>query len=344
MPFDKTLSKGNSVEMIVGRSRSFTNLVATADRYAGSPWPVLILGETGVGKELLARRVHHLSGRRGGPFIPLNCGAMPPQLFESEVFGYEKGAFSGAGQLGSRGLLRQAHGGTIFFDEIGDLDPSLQVKLLRFMDSGEVRPLGATRVDQVDVRVIAATNVDLYQAAGEGRFRHDLLERLSVLSLTLPPLRERKDDIIALAESILSDLRCEYHGEALIPFSTFSWPGNIRQMKNVLVRGAVRGGGLLTKALADTLLLEEEERNERRAGSAGFDDSLANGSLEEIEKQVIVARLKLCQGNRKKTAKELGIAKSTLHEKLRRWKTVDGSRDAQGKAFASRGTRCALVV
>jgi transcriptional regulator with PAS, ATPase and Fis domain len=303
--------------LIYGRSRRFAQVVELADGYAASPWPVLILGETGVGKELVAQRVHRNSPRRGGPFVPINCGAMPPSLFESELFGYEKGAFSGAVQS-VRGLLRSAHGGTVFFDEVGDLEPQLQVKLLRFMDSGEIRAVGGTRVERADVRIVAATNVDLPTAIAEGRFRHDLLERLSVLTVVVPSLRERSEDILLIAKGFFDSLQCEYAYEDLQPLAAFSWPGNVRQLKNVCVRAAVRTQGKVTRLVIDKLLDEEQDAS---ACLLALRDPFRNGSLEDIEKEVIVARLKQCQGNRKKTARELGIAKSTLHEKLRRWKT-----------------------
>src|SRR5207249_3451823 len=155
-------------ELVFGRSRLFEEVIATLDSYAESPWPVMLLGETGVGKELLARRIHTKSPRRSAPFLPVNCGALPPSLFESELFGHEKGAFSGADHY-AKGMLRAAMGGTVLLDEIGELEPMLQVKLLRFLDSGEVRAVGATRIDRVDVRIIAATNVNLQAAVAAGR-------------------------------------------------------------------------------------------------------------------------------------------------------------------------------
>jgi transcriptional regulator with PAS, ATPase and Fis domain len=305
------------MDLIFGQSPLFSALVGTADRYARSPWPVLLLGETGVGKELLARRIHRESRRALCPFIPVNCGALPPGLFESEVFGYERGAFSGASQ-NSRGILRSAHGGTVFLDEIGDLEPSLQVKLLRWLDSGEVRAVGATRIDQVDVRLVAATNADLYKGVREGWFRQDLLERLSVLTLRIPPLRERPEDIPGLAMHVLKTLDVSFSDEIFAALKGFFWPGNVRQLRNVLVRASLMGGDRIVEKHLHKLLREEEAWAQAMAPVSRRD--LNDGSLAEIEKTVIVERLKKCHGNRKRTAKELGIAKSTLHEKLRRWK------------------------
>ena len=196
-----------------GANRAFKRLIQTAEQFAHSHWPVLILGETGVGKELVARFVHDRSSRARGPFVPINCAAIPPGLFESELFGFERGAFSGA-TVASRGLLRTANHGTLFLDEIGDLDLPLQVKLLRLMDQGEVRSLGGTRVDKIDVRIVAATNVNLYAAVSAQRFRQDLLERLAVLTLDVPPLRERPEDIPIIASSLLAQMNGIFEGDA----------------------------------------------------------------------------------------------------------------------------------
>jgi len=303
-------------ELVFGCSRGFKQVIDRVDRFAPSPWPVLILGETGVGKELFARRVHSRSGRSAGRFFPVNCGALPPALFESELFGYERGAFSGAVQSSS-GVLRQARGGTVFLDEIGDLDLALQVKLLRFLDSGEVRSVGSSRIDQIDVRIVAATNLDLYEAAREGAFRQDLLERLCVLAVRVPPLRERREDIQVLARSFVASLGTEGDEAIFLLLEAFDWPGNVRQLRNVLVRATLLGNGKISRGLIEQLLLEEAAQ-ERTCQSG--EKNFSTGSLAEIEKQVIFERLKRCRGNRKRTAKDLGIAKSTLHEKLRKWK------------------------
>jgi transcriptional regulator with PAS, ATPase and Fis domain len=332
-------------EIIYGKSRLFRQAIETVDAYAGAPWPVLILGETGVGKDLLARRVHARSPRRSYPFVPINCGAMPAALFESELFGHERGAFSGAAQA-SRGLLRAANGGTIFLDEIGDLDLSLQVKLLRFLDSGELRPVGAHRLEHADVRVCAATNRDLFAAVRRGVFRQDLLERLGVLTLQVPALRERPEDIPLLASQWLQAIACRFEIADIEPLTRYAWPGNVRQLRNFLVRASVRGGGRLSEPLVRSLLEEERSRGERVAGGGEW-DSLSAGSLADIEKQVILYRLRRCRGNRKRAAEELGIAKSTLHEKLRRWREEPDSTapdEPLGRDLGSRGEAAAATV
>jgi len=304
-----------SATLIAGRARNFQTLLETADRFSGHPWPVLILGETGVGKELIAQRLHKKGS--GGRFVPLNCGALPPALVESELFGYERGAFSGAVQS-SRGLVRQAQGGTLFLDEVGEMDLTLQVKLLRLLDSGEVRSVGSSQIDRVQVRIVAATNVDLDEAVAERRFRADLLERLSVLTLRVPPLRERKEDLGLLAGAL-----CEAAGihwdESLTPLLTdFDWPGNVRQLRNALIRAGILGEGRVTAKALAAVLLAERARSTAEPGNPA-----QAGTLAEIEKQVIVERLRRNHGNRKRTARDLGIAKSTLHEKLRRWQLED---------------------
>jgi transcriptional regulator with PAS, ATPase and Fis domain len=310
-------------ELIIGQSRLFRKTLEDIDKFAKSPWPVLITGETGVGKELLAQRVHLLSLRSKGPFIPVNCGALPPGLFESELFGYERGAFSGAVQT-HRGLVRTAHGGSLFLDEIGELDLALQVKLLRLLESQEIRSVGACRVETVDVRIIAATNRNLEELVREGRFRHDLLERLSVLPVQVPALRERSEDIPCLAQEMLERMGAEAKGTDLSCLTQFEWPGNARQLKNFLIRAYVLGGTHLGTDFLAQLLTKERSK---LLGPALAESTLSGVTLADIERQVVIDRLKRCHGNRKRAAKELGIAKSTLHEKLRKWK-LDSAEEA----------------
>jgi transcriptional regulator with PAS, ATPase and Fis domain len=301
---------------ISGCSRAFRKLLETVDDYASTPWPVLILGETGVGKELIARRLHQRSAFSAKGFLPINCGALPPALFESELFGYERGAFSGALQS-QKGLIRSAAGGTLFLDEIGELETPLQTKLLRWLDSGEVRAVGSTRVETAQARLIAATHVDLPQAVAAGQFRLDLLERLGVLTLRVPSLRERPEDIVVLAAAFLDAHKALYEPADLELLVDWPWPGNVRQLRNVILRAVARGRGVITRSQLVEILREE----------AGLAEVLSHGSrdildssLADVEKRVIINRIYRCQGNKKQAAKELGIAKSTLHEKIRRWK------------------------
>ncbi len=312
----------------------FGRLLQRCDCYAKAAWPILILGETGVGKELIARRIHDQSSRSSGPFIPINCGAVPAGLFESELFGHESGAFSGATRA-HKGLLRAASGGTMFFDEIGDLELGLQVKLLRLLDSGELRAVGATRFETVDVRILAATNVDLKTAIGEGRFRLDLYERLSVLTLTIPPLRDRTEDIEKIARGFLNQLGISFEQEAVEALLNFPWPGNVRQLRNLLARAGVLGAKRVTRRMLERLLCEER----RLDAYCGQVCDLSERPLADIEKQVILDRLYRYEGNRKRTAKELGIAKSTLQEKLRRWNQRGDSARDRGNPSANLNTR-----
>jgi two-component system, NtrC family, response regulator HydG len=305
-------------EMVYGNSEAFQKVIAKVELYAPHPWPALILGETGVGKELIARKLHEQSQRRSMPFIPVNCSAIPAGLFESELFGYEKGAFSGA-IAPFKGLARMAHGGTLFLDELGELDINLQAKLLRLIDSGEVRAVGSQKVETVHTRVIAATNVDLYAAVASGYFRQDLLERLSVLRIPVPPLRERTNDILPLAMAMLERLGAKFEVSDLVPLLQFEWPGNVRQLRNLLIRAVVLGKMKVTESLIKTLL-HEEQRETMVSSPPPERATLLQGPLEDIERDIIVDRLKKFHGNRKETAKDLGIAKSTLHEKLRKWK------------------------
>lgn len=297
------------------QSALFSKTLEDAEKFAKSDWPVLILGETGVGKELVAQHIHSRSTRAKENCLAINCGAIPTGLFESELFGHERGAFSGAVQS-NRGLIRSAQRGSLFLDELGELDLSSQVKLLRFLDSGELRSLGGHKTEKVSARILAATNVDLMRAVSEGSFRQDLYERLSVLVIQVPPLRHRPDDILAIAAHWLTELHCPYSEEALPVLKEYSWPGNVRQLKNFLTRLAI----LARKPLCvyETRKYINEER-QRYALIGKVAKSPWDGSLADIEKRAIVERLKINQWNRKKTAEELGIAKSTLHQKLRSW-------------------------
>lgn len=292
-----------------------------AKLYAGSPWPILIQGETGVGKDFFARWVHDHSANKNGPYMPVNCGALPANLVESELFGFERGAFTGA-QNSSLGLIRSAELGTLFLDEIGELDLLAQTKLLRFLDTGEVRALNARKAHHVQVRVIAASHVDLLSAVKRGKFRLDLYERLSVLSLQIPPLRQKRALITVIAENILRAQGFEWETEALSLLTPYPWPGNIRQLRNVLLRAAILGNGLITRKGLGAVLAEHPWiwENSQTAQAAGVSEG---SKLWEIEQDVVRSRLRKFGGNKKATAEDLGIAKSTLHEMLRRWKNFD---------------------
>ena len=309
--------------LIFGGSKNFRDFMEQVESYAATDWPILILGETGVGKELITHFIHRLSSRSRGPLISVNASALPGNLFESELFGYERGAFSGAVN-NSKGLIRTAHGGTLFLDEIGEIQAPLQAKLLRTLESGEVRSVGSTRVEHVDARFIAATNVDLYSAVKTGKFRHDLMERISVLRLEVPPLRSRCEDI-----PLITNHLCQTHGlqiqtDAIELLKAYHWPGNVRQLKNILLRAGAISRNQIRRIHIDNLLDDEQTRFS--FPSAPSEQS--NLTLADIERNVIETKIAQCQGNKKRAALELGIAKSTLFEKIRRYKSEELLRQA----------------
>ncbi|MFA5121988.1 sigma-54-dependent transcriptional regulator [Zavarzinia sp.] len=298
--------------------------------------PVLVLGETGTGKELLARAIHYGSLRADQPFQAENCGAIPDELLESELFGHKKGAFTGA-VANRMGLLEQADGGTVFLDEIGDVSPAFQVKLLRFLQEGEIRPVGSNEARQVNVRVIAATHRDLAAEVKAGRFRQDLYYRLSSMVLTLPPLRERRGDIRLLAESILAQL-CAAHGkkvkgftdEAISCLEAYDWPGNVRELQNEVTR-------LLILADKDWLgpeLLSSGVRGGAAEAKTGFGPisltaDIQNGPLkdrvEKLEAAILLETLLRFQWNKSRAAEELGLSRVGLRAKLERYGIVPGA-------------------
>jgi DNA-binding NtrC family response regulator len=291
------------------------------ERVAPSSAPVTILGETGAGKELVARALHARSDRRGGPFIPVNCSAIAETLIESELFGHEKGAFSGAERL-RKGAFEEAHGGTIFLDEVGELPLDLQPKLLRVLELGEVKRVGASRPIQTDARIVAATHRDLRAAVRGGRFREDLFYRLCVVPISVPPLRARRADVRALAEGFLQasaprGLPLRWSEEALRRLEGYDWPGNVRQLRNVVQRALLfRGEGQVVRG--DAIAFEDT-----RAGGSGSgdDDSLfVRGlTMEEVEREAIRLSLRRNRGRRAAVVRELQIAKSTVLKRINQW-------------------------
>ncbi len=283
-------------------------LLGTIERVARSQATVLITGESGSGKELIARAVHHYSSRSHKPWVDLSCAALPEHLIESELFGYEKGAFSGA-DTAKPGLFEMASGGTIFLDEIGELDPRMQVKLLRVLDSVAYYRLGGTKKVSVDVRVVAATNQDLEKAVAEGRFRGDLYHRLAQFTLQVPPLRERVADIGPLAHYFLAqqDPHLSLTASAIAVLEAQPWPGNIRELRNVITKTAVLAS-----------------RDEISAGDLAFTvashesavTAKAN-NLESMEKRAILDALTASGGHQQRAAAQLGISRRTLNRKLK---------------------------
>jgi two-component system response regulator AtoC len=289
--------------------------------------PVLITGESGTGKELVARAIHFRGSYAKRPFIAVECSSLVPTLIESELFGYEKGAFTGA-QKSKPGLFQAADGGTIFLDEIGELPLELQAKLLRVLQEKEVRPVGSNDRHTVDVRVIAATNRDLESAYRTGTFRKDLYFRLNVLTLTVPPLRERRADILPLADHLLVTLR-SVHGRPNVRLSdaarrmlaAYAWPGNVRELRNALERAVVfsRVGRGAPAAKGDLLEPENFPENIRSAAPGAASMVAGLRSLEEVEREVITATLEATHYQISRSAEALGISRKTLLEKRKKY-------------------------
>jgi len=301
---------------LIGSSPSMQEVYGILERIAPTDVTVLLDGETGTGKELAARAIHSNSRRSAGPFVVVDCGAVAPNLIESELFGHEKGAFTDAVKF-RQGAFELANGGTIFLDEIGELSLDLQPKLLRALDQREIKRVGADRPVTVNVRVISATNKDLEREVKAGRFREDLYYRLSVVRIYMPPLRKRKEDIEIIAEHLLkgisSDINRKITGlspEASSALTAYSWPGNVRELKNVLGRAAALCDG--KRIEAKDLFLSEGKDTATLKGLSGK-------TLEEIEKAAIQATLKSVSGNKTEAAKMLGIAYSTLYEKMKKY-------------------------
>jgi DNA-binding NtrC family response regulator len=325
-----------SFEGMIARDAAMRQVFDLVERVGSSDVAVAILGETGTGKELVARALHARSPRRDGPFIPVNCSAIAESLIESELFGHEKGAFSGAERL-RKGAFEEADHGTIFLDEIGELPLDLQPKLLRTLELGEVKRVGASRPIQVDVRIVAATHRDLRAAVRAGKFREDLYYRLCVVPLTVPPLRARRADVRALAEVFLDraaprGLPLRFSPEALAKLEAYDWPGNVRQLRNVVLRALLfRGEGLAIAAHAVTF---EDTRAEPVAAEPVEEDVIpAKGlTMEEIEREAIRLSLRRHGGMRSAVVKELRIAKSTVLKRITQWGLQDEGRPAGAPA------------
>jgi DNA-binding NtrC family response regulator len=303
---------------IVMASSTMQELLKLVARFAGSDAPVAVLGETGTGKEVVARLLHANSPRARQPFIAVNVAALPAELLESELFGHGKGAYTGASSA-RRGLFEAANGGTLFLDEIGEMAPPLQAKLLRVLQDGEVRRVGENTTFAVDARIICATHRDLVERVREGTFREDLFYRLKVLTLHVPPLRARRDDIIPLAQHFL-DLekrdRQSFSTAAKARLLSYSWPGNVRELQNVVKYAAA----VATDDQVHDRDLPDEVRSasvaRRQGRSDGPDTSL---TLAEVERKHILSVLDACGGSQTEAAGVLGVARNTLWRKIRRY-------------------------
>ncbi len=311
-------------------------LIELAERIAQSNVAVLITGESGSGKELIARAVHHYSLRCSKPWVDVSCAALPEHLVESELFGYEKGAFSGADSP-KPGLFELANHGTLFLDEVGELEPRMQVKLLRVLDGVAYYRLGGTRKVTVDVRIVAATNQDLETMVENGTFRGDLYHRLGQICLRVPPLRERREDIVPLAEHFLrqTNPRLSFSGEALQMLEGHRWPGNVRELRNVVTKSAVLAREL--EIGAEDLLLTTPRSSAAipimsvpMVGSPAGSGAGASSNLDGMEKSQILRVLAQTNGHQQKAAELLGISRRTLSRKLKLY-----GREAVGQSYAS---------
>ncbi|HAW5514020.1 TPA: sigma-54-dependent transcriptional regulator [Escherichia coli] len=323
------------IEQLVGECRVMRQLKRLISRIAPSPSSVMVVGESGTGKEVVARAIHKLSGRRNKPFIAINCAAIPEQLLESELFGYVKGAFTGASANGKTGLIQAANTGTLFLDEIGDMPLMLQAKLLRAIEAREILPIGASSPIQVDIRIISATNQNLAQFIAEGKFREDLFYRLNVIPITLPPLRERQEDIELLVHYFLHlhtrRLGSVYPGiapDVVEILRKHRWPGNLRELSNlmeylvnVVPSGEVIDSKLLPPNLLNNGTTEQSDVTEVSEAHLSLDDA-GGTALEEMEKQMIREALSR-HNSKKQVADELGIGIATLYRKIKKYELLN---------------------
>jgi DNA-binding NtrC family response regulator len=313
----KELQKGFSLESIIGKSSAMLEVFENVKRVAPATANVLIHGESGSGKELVARAVHNSGPRKMKPFIPINCTAIPEQLLESELFGHVKGAFTGA-VADKKGLFEEANGGTLFLDEIGDLSAPLQAKLLRVLQDKQIRAVGDSRLKQIDVRIIAATHRDLKTMVAEGKFREDLFYRLNVLPVRVPPLRERPEDIPLLVESFICKFSAQNNSKvkgvtpaAMAALMAHPWPGNVRELENIIERAVVLSPSEMIdeRDIMGSALVQAKQSVERL-----FDET---PTLEQIEERYIKLILGQTHNQKDKAAKILGINRRTLYRKER---------------------------
>jgi DNA-binding NtrC family response regulator len=314
---DASDTKGEHI--IIGNSRKMQKIVSIIEKISEADTPVLLQGETGTGKTVLARTIHSVSSRSLGPFITIDCGTLPENLLESELFGHVKGAFTGAVRA-KRGLLEEAHGGTAFLDEIGELSPQTQAKLLRAIQELEIRPVGGNHPIRIDVRFISATNRDLKTAVEAGSFREDLYYRLSLIPLWLPPLRERREDLLQFVGQFVGEFNHRHNKQVtklspvvLTKIMDLPWKGNIRELKNVIERAVLLADGPMIDTQCFAAGGPDKDGQQDKAAS---EPVLLKKAVEEAEKMAIRRALRLAKGNRSKAAVFLGIGRRTLYDKL----------------------------
>ncbi len=316
----REIKKKYNFAEIIGKSDAIQNVFELVDKVANTNASVLIQGESGTGKELIARSLHFSSGRTDGPFLAINCGALPESLLESELFGHVKGAFTGAVNE-SKGMFRSASGGTLLLDEIGEMSSVLQVKLLRALQEHEVTPVGSSIAKPFDARIIAATNKDLETEVSEGRFREDLYYRLNVLQITVPPLRDRREDIPLLVRHFVGKttnskdaVGISVSKEAISALSAYDWPGNVRELENAIERAAILCTGVITVGDLPPKIAAAAAGSFETRDPDGF-----RPTLEEMERRYVAEILTSVGEDKAKTAEILGIDLSTLYRKLKRY-------------------------
>ena len=326
----KRQGQGGSLAERMGGSPAIAQVIQLVSQVADSNFTVLVQGETGTGKELIARAIHQQSSRRQTPFVAVDCGAIPETLVESELFGHERGAFTGA-QAKREGHFQLAKGGTLFLDEIGNVPLATQAKLLRALEQREVQPLGSTRPVPVDVRIIAATNAELEEGVKAGRFRADLYYRLGEFTISLPPLRSRREDIIHLAQRFLDEVSMELRrpvrgitGEAMQALLRHDWPGNVRELRNVVRKAALLATDMVTAEHIPVLSSSVVSAPARPATSGAVGEDLSLREVAELaavqaEREVIRHALEATRGNKSQAARLLRTDYTTLHAKMKRY-------------------------
>ena len=317
----KQLRKSGDLKTIVGKSEEMHKIFQLVDKVADTESTILIYGESGTGKELIARAIHYRSSRANGPFVSINCGALPESLLESELFGHVKGSFTGAIR-DKEGLFKVAQGGTFFLDEIGETSPTIQVKLLRVLQEREVIPVGGTNPIKVDVRLVAATNADLEKAIKLERFRPDLYYRLNVIPVHLPPLRKRRDDIPLLVQHFLHKYNDDLPNErqkgiakdAMEVLVSYDWPGNVRELENVVERAVIleESAQITVESLPDKIRQRESSANQ-------LITERAQVTLDELEREYLIKVLNDTNWQKKRASQILGINASTLYRKIQRY-------------------------
>ncbi len=323
----KTIVPADRMGELLGKSVRMQEVFDLVERFAPSPAPVLITGESGTGKELVAKAIHFQSPRKGAPFVAMNCAAIPDSLIESELFGHKRGAFTDA-RADRDGLFVQADGGTLFLDEIGELSLGMQAKLLRAIQEREVRPLGSSKTERVDLRIVAATNRDLDRRIAEGFFRSDLFYRLNVLVIALPPLRARLEDVPLLAEHFL--IKCAgrvnrphvrgFDPGAARALMDYDWPGNVRELENVVERAVLYAEKDLVAAV------DLPQQIKERKPSDALSSAVARGlTLAELEREYILQVLAAEGGNKTRAAQRLGLDRKTLYRKLEEYARAESA-------------------